>query len=1324
MQPLKDLDKRLRKVAAVCGLLVAAEGTVVLFSWIVGWRQLASISEAYIPMAPNSAIMFLLIGSCVAAASLAHERKWLSWFSSITLIFIIGFVLITIFEYIFDSDFGMDHLFFNSYGLFQGLPEGHMSPLTALLLIASAISLLLVINRNLKSGLTNKTAASLAFVVMLGGMVLCIGYLYGTPLLYGETIIPVAFSSSIVFVILGIGLVAAAGADNWLVNIAAGVNTRSRLLRVFLPIITIALIFNGWIDIRYVDPSSGNPAVTESVLALVFAAITGLVVAKFSRSIGDAIDKADNRRWKVEIEMRAERDFARSLIETSPSGIISFDADGRIIFANHRAEEILCLSKKAIEDRTYNDPEWKITDLDAQPMPEEKLPFRMVMDHGVAVYDIRYAIEWPDGRRVMLSINAAPIFQESRKPTGMVAAIEDITFQVAASRNVLREKAFGDTIINSLPGIFYMFSEESGMYRYNLNFREISGYSDDEMLGMEPLEFIVPEDRESVGRVVAEVFGGHFSSVEANMLTKDGIRIPYYFTGYRLEIDEGVFLVGTGIDISRRVAAEEQLRRETLKAQRYLDIAGVMLIDIDSDGTVSLINNKGCEILGYPHDQIVGLNWFDKFIPEQQRETVRMVFGQIMAGEVEPVAYFENQVKCADGKEKTIAWHNTPVRDDSGKINSSFSSGEDITDRKAAEKEVADSAARYRSLFENLSDAAFLADVETGIILETNHQGEVLLGRSRSEIVGMRQTGLHPPGEADKYRKLFEVHIESGATNAFEGEALRKDGTSVPINISSAIMEIGGRQVILGLFSDMSERIAAEKSIRESEERYHSLFDESRDTIFISSPEGRFLDINPAGVELFGYGSRDELLQIDIINDHYLDEEERLRYQELLASQGFVQDYYAELKGKSGKRIIGSITATAVRDDAGRINAYRGSIRDITEQRHLQEQLIQAQKMEGIGRLAGGVAHDFNNFLTAIQGYTDLALTELSADHPAYEDLVEARASSKRAADLTRQLLLFSRRESMNLKPIDLNVEISGLLKLLDRIIGEKYEIVIDLEDGLWQTKADPAHMEQIIMNLVVNARDAMEQGGRILIRTSNAVINEEQASRVAEAHPGKFVCTSVVDTGSGIDPETVLHIFEPFYSTKKAKHGTGLGLSVVYGIVIEHGGWIDVESEPGAGSSFYVYLPAITEISEMATVASKAQYGEFSGHGERLLLVEDEASVRALAEATLSRNGYKVIAAADATEAERLFNEVEGKFDLLFSDVVLPGESGLSLAQHLSKIRPDLPVLLASGYNEEIDQETISRLGFRFLQKPYPIADLLAVLRELLDGSEASRPD
>lgn len=379
-----------------------------------------------------------------------------------------------------------------------------------------------------------------------------------------------------------------------------------------------------------------------------------------------------------------------------------------------------------------------------------------------------------------------------------------------------------------------------------------------------------------------------------------------------------------------------------------------------------------------------------------------------------------------------------------------------------------------------------------------------------------------------------------------------------------------------------------------------------------------------------------------------------------------------------------------------------------------QEQLIQAQKMEAIGRLAGGIAHDFNNLLTSIQGFAELALIKLKEDHPVYYHIKEIQRNAMRAANLTRQLLLFSRKQPMELRPICINTIIKDMMKMLNRLIGEDITLKTELADSLWTVKADAGSIEQVIMNLVVNARDAMPKGGEILIKTENVHIDKEYVKTHTEARIGNFICLSVKDQGIGMDKNTLAHIFEPFFTTKEPGIGTGLGLAVVYGIVKQHEGWIEVETLKGKGTTFKIYLPAvfIGPIEEEKTITSLSS---LKGKGEWILLVEDDESVREFAKKGLSENGYIVFTARNAKEAFDIFEKNRKNFALIFSDVVLPDGNGLELAERCFRLKPKIKIVFASGYsNEKIDWEVIQ--GYRYIQKPYSLSELLKIVKNTLE--------
>ncbi len=433
------------------------------------------------------------------------------------------------------------------------------------------------------------------------------------------------------------------------------------------------------------------------------------------------------------------------------------------------------------------------------------------------------------------------------------------------------------------------------------------------------------------------------------------------------------------------------------------------------------------------------------------------------------------------------------------------------------------------------------------------------------------------------------------------------------------------------------------------------------------------------------------------------------------------------LIARDGTEIPIDDSAAPIRDDRGNVIGVVLVFRDITERKRaeeererLQAQLLQSQKMEAIGMLAGGVAHYFNNLMTVVIGYSDLLLEHLGKDNSLYKEINRIKNAGERASSLTRQLLTFSRRQPLQPQVLDLSITVASMEELLRPLISEDINLVTILEPELGRVKADLSQIEQVIMNLAVNACDAMPQGGRLTIKTENVTLNQACCQLIPRARPGKFVCLSVEDTGVGMDEATLQHIFEPFFTTKEVGQGTGLGLSVVYGIVEQHEGWINVYSEPGQGSTFKVYLPVFSsETEKYETTEETVSLQGLQGCGERILVVEDEPGVRELARRVLDQNGYVVFEAASATEALAIFEREGGNFHLVFSDVVLPDKTGLQLVDQLLARKPEQRVLLASGYTERKAQLSVIReRGLRFLPKPYTPDDLLQAVEE------AMRPD
>ncbi|MBU1635575.1 PAS domain S-box protein [bacterium] len=531
------------------------------------------------------------------------------------------------------------------------------------------------------------------------------------------------------------------------------------------------------------------------------------------------------------------------------------------------------------------------------------------------------------------------------------------------------------------------------------------------------------------------------------------------------------------------------------------------------------------------------------------------------------------------------------------------------------------------------------------------------------------------------------------------------------------------RKSQLSILSDVTEK---EQSLRESEEKLrtaleysHYLVDSSLDMIISVDQERRIVEFNEAAQRTFDY-NKEEVLgkSVDLL---YANPEEGLKTHNTAKKTG---QFSAEImnKRKNGELFPAFLSASILRDKSGKFLGIMGVSRDISElkrsekeRENLQAQLLQSQKMEAVGNLAGGIAHDFNNLLTIISGYSQLILDRLDNNNPLRKNVEKIMKAGEQAASLTRQLLAFSRKLVLESKVMDLNTVVTDVEKMLGRLIGEDIKIDIFLAPELEHVQIDKGQIEQVIMNLVINARDAMPDGGKITVRTENVVIDKELSKVIPESLPGRFVRFSVEDSGVGIDKAILDQIFEPFFTTKDVGVGTGLGLSVVYGIIKQHDGWINVYSEPGTGTIFKVYLPTVSaEIDDITkdTISLK----ELKGSGERILLVEDEEGIRGFAAEALRENGYTIFEAANAKEAFDLFKNESGNFDLVFSDVVMPGKSGLELIVELLSGKPDLHVLLCSGYSDKKSQwREIKKRGFRFLQKPYGVTDLLKSIKEII---------
>jgi PAS domain S-box-containing protein len=658
-----------------------------------------------------------------------------------------------------------------------------------------------------------------------------------------------------------------------------------------------------------------------------------------------------------------------------------------------------------------------------------------------------------------------------------------------------------------------------------------------------------------------------------------------------------------------------------------------------------------------------------------------------------------------------------------------------LAERRQAEQALRENEQLLREVIDLVPHHIFAKDRE-GRYLFVNRAAAICYGKEPRELVGHLELEFSP--NKDNTRAFLKDDLEvitTGKPKFIAEEPITyADGSVHWLQTYKMTFVPPSRTepAVLGVAVDITDRKLAEQALRESENKFQRIAASIDDILYSVDAQTReFLYVSPAFQQLLGYsledvqrlGGRCAFLGQVIQGGKFADQE---RVMDTLQAHGAVlltDRWETWWRTKDGTLLCMEDHWIAIYD-GGRLVATEGVLRNVTERKRLESQIQQAQKMEAVGQLAGGVAHDFNNILQSILGLTEILLGDTPATSQHHEELLEIQKAAERAAGLTRQLLAFSRRQMIQPTVLDLNGVVSNMHKLLHRLLGEDIQLITELGADLPRIKADAGQIEQIIMNLAVNARDAMPHGGRITITTASVALTADDVQYLADARAGRFVRLTLADTGTGIAPDVLPHIFEPFFSTKGPGQGTGLGLSVIYGIAQQHNGWIDVYSQMGQGTAFKLYLPVCTEVVTPLAEPPAPPQPPPRGHGERILLIEDELETCKLSERVLRAAGYQVRAAATAGEGRALFAQEAGRFDLIFCDVVLPDGNGITTVEQLLLQQPGLAVLLCSGYTDERSRwSVIVEKKFRFLHKPYPAAELLHAIRASLDARPARRP-
>ncbi|HPU89516.1 MAG TPA: PAS domain S-box protein [Spirochaetota bacterium] len=791
----------------------------------------------------------------------------------------------------------------------------------------------------------------------------------------------------------------------------------------------------------------------------------------------------------------------------------------------------------------------------------------------------------------------------------------------------------------------------------------------------------------------------------------------------RMNADE---LVVNALDVTDLVRAEEAIKASE---EKYRDLftnaqVGLYRTRID-DGCVIECNDRFARLLGYERrESCIGTCVvLDHYVnPDRRDDMLRELRS---SGTVRD---FESEYRAKDG---ALRWLSVTARlfGDAGYIEGAAI---DITERRRVERAFQLSEERYRLVVENANEGIIV--VQDGFIRFSNPKACEITGYTEREISAIPVMDLiHPDDRTPVGDRYLKYTRRNKPAHQYEFRIIEKGGAIKWLFVNVVAVDWEQGRAALLFFSDINRRKKAENAVREERDRAQRYLDIAGVIIVAIDGSRRVTLINKRGCDILGY-AEDEIVGREWFADFIHPEDAGWlaeQYEAMMTQGRLYSDWYqvARIVTREGQDRIIAWHNTVLTDDFGVPSGILSSGEDISEQRRaeaerakMQAQLLHSQKLEAIGTLAGGIAHDFNNLLTAIKGSVDLALFEVDEGHPIHPNLKQIQHAAVRAADLTRQMLVFSRRQMMESAPLNINRTIENLLKMLKRLIGEDVAITTHLAHDLRDVYLDEGAIEQVVVNLSVNARDAMPNGGQLIIATHNRFFDADESSDMPEARPGEFVCLTITDTGIGMAPEVVGRIFEPFFSTKEVGKGTGLGLSVVYGIIKQHKGWIHVESDPGKGTAFSIFIPAVSS----AVAAEPA--GEVpptpQGRDEGVLVVEDQNEVRHMAVKMLRLGGYRVFEAETASEALAVFERERDRIGAIFCDVVLPDMSGPLLVERLCEMSPNCRVLFSSGYSDERSQWDIIRgRGYNFIQKPYSLDELLKAVRKTIDGERDTAP-
>ncbi|MBW2333696.1 MAG: PAS domain S-box protein [Deltaproteobacteria bacterium] len=998
-----------------------------------------------------------------------------------------------------------------------------------------------------------------------------------------------------------------------------------------------------------------------------------------------------SKRKQTKEKLEHQKKHLESLFKYSSLAIVTLDEKQTIISCNRDFEKLFQFEESEIVGKNLDEL------ITGQQYIKDAVSYTKETLEGKAIHGYGERKK-KDGTNIYVEIFGVPVVIDG-KLVGAYGIYQDISERKQAEERLREsEERYRSIVEYSHDGILIV--DESYRFTYvNEELCRILGRSAKEIIGQDFRKFLDDESRELVStRYILRQKGEQTPPrYEFNVVRKNGEK-------RRVEISSTVIkdsannlkTVAQLLDITERKQAEDLFRT-------LFDRSPVGLFIIQ-DRKFQLINPQFLELTGYKEDEFIGKDSLTFILPEDRNivreNTIEMLTGKLTLP-------FELRVINKTGETRWIEQTITSIHYNGRSAVLGYYV--DISESKLVEQELRKSEERYRMLFKQ-SPLGIMHFDQKGVIVDCNEKFIEIMGSPREKLIGFDML----KSLRDKKMLSAIKTALSGGTGYYEGDYLSVTGgklTPMRAIYNRITSEDGSFLGGVSLYEDITERKRAEEELRDSEERLKTILDSIQAGIVcINAETHTIVDANPAAIEMIG-APKEQI--IGHVCHKYICPAERGKCPITDFGQE-VEQAERTLLTANGKEIPILKTATPILL-SGQAHLLDIFI-DITEKKGLEAQLQQAQKMEAIGTLAGGIAHDFNNILQAIFGYTEILLIGKGADNPDHEKLEAIETSAQRASDLTKQLLIFSRKVESKLRPMDLNKETEQVSKILERTIPKMINIELHLAENLNIINADPAQIEQILMNLGVNARDAMPNGGRLIFETEDIILDEHYCKIHLGSKPGHYVKLSISDTGHGMDKETLKHIFDPFYTTKEIGKGTGLGLAMVYGIVKSHNGYIMCYSEPDEGTIFKIYFPVIEKETER--VEPKEEKFPIKGGNETILLVDDEEAIRELGKDIITRFGYTVLIASDGETALEIYRENKKEISLVILDIIMPGMGGRKCLEELLKINPELRIIIASGYSMNGPSKEVIKAGAKgFISKPYNINQILKAVRETLDN-------